>query len=86
MAGLSLTGYAKLAQALIKMADEVCDGRILFVLEGGYQHDVLAYGIVNVFSALLGLDNIYDPFGPMPSGERSVDDLINQLRSRDLPI
>ncbi len=86
MAGLSLKGYAILAQTLMKMADEVCDGRILFVLEGGYQHDVLTYGIVNVFSALLGLDDIYDPFGPMPSGERNVNDLINQLRTRDLPI
>ena len=86
MAGLSLTGYALLVQTLINMADEVCDGRILFVLEGGYQHDVLTYGIVNVFSALLGLDNIYDPFGPVPSGEKNVDDLIEQLIHRDLPI
>lgn len=86
MAGLSLTGYAIMTQTLIKMAEEVCDGRILFVLEGGYQHDVLSYGIANVFSALLGYDKIYDPFGPMPNGERNVDDLIDQLKSRDLPI
>ncbi len=86
MAGLSLTGYAIMAQTLIKMAEEFCDGRILFVLEGGYQHDVLTYGIANVFSALLGHDKVLDPFGPTPEGERNVDDLIDQLRRRDLPI
>ena len=86
MAGLSLTGYAIMAQTLIQMASELCKGRILFVLEGGYQHDVLTYGIANVFSALLGHDKIFDPFGPTPDGERNVDDLIAQLRMRDLPI
>lgn len=86
MAGLSLTGYAIMAQTLIKIAAEVCQGRILFVLEGGYQLDVLTYGIVNVFSALLGRDGMFDPFGPDPNGERNVDDLIDQLRRRDLPI
>ena len=86
MAGLSLTGYAIMAQTLIKLAEEICDGRILFVLEGGYQYDVLSYGIANVFSALLGRDNIFDPYGPMPEGERNVDDLIDQLKRRDLPI
>ncbi len=86
MAGLSLTGYALMAQTLIKMAEEICNGRILFVLEGGYQHEVLTYGIANVFSALLGIDRIYDPFGPMPAKEKNVDELIHQLRARDLPI
>jgi acetoin utilization deacetylase AcuC-like enzyme len=86
MAGLSLTGYAVMAQTLIQMADQLCDGRILFVLEGGYQHEVLTYGIANVFSALLGHDKVFDPFGPTPEGERNVDDLIDQLRRRDLPI
>jgi acetoin utilization deacetylase AcuC-like enzyme len=37
MAGLSLTGYAQMAQGLVEMAGELCDGRILFVLEGGIQ-------------------------------------------------
>lgn len=86
MAGLSLTGYAIMAQTLINMAQDVCGGRILFVLEGGYQHDVLTYGIGNVFSALLGYDKVYDPFGAAPNGEQNVNDLIEQLKSRDLPI
>jgi len=86
MAGLSLTGYGLMAQSLIKMADDLCDGRILFVLEGGYQHEVLTYGIANVCNALLGRDTIYDPFGPMPTTENDVTDLLAQLKTRNLPI
>ena len=85
MAGLSLSGYALFTQALIKMAERLCDGRILFVLEGGYQQDVLSYGIVNVFTALLGRDSMYDPFGPMTEEERDVSNLLKQLQSRNLP-
>ena len=85
MAGLSLKGYALMAQTLIKMAGEMCNGRILFVLEGGYQHDVLAYGIANVFNALLGRDSIHDPFGPMPEPEQDVSELLEQLKNRNLP-
>jgi acetoin utilization deacetylase AcuC-like enzyme len=86
MAGLSLTGYGLMAQTLLKMANDVCDGRILFVLEGGYQHDVLTYGIANVFNALLDRDKILDPFGPMPETEHDVSELLDQLKKRNLPI
>jgi acetoin utilization deacetylase AcuC-like enzyme len=85
MAGLSLSGYAFFARAMIKMAEHLCDGRILFVLEGGYQQDVMSYGIVNIFNALLGRDSIYDPFGPMKEGERDISSLLQQLKSRNLP-
>lgn len=86
MAGLSLTGYAILVQNLINMAEAVCNGRILFVLEGGYQHDVLTYGIVNVFSALLGQDSVYDPYGPPSGREHDVNGLLKKLKNRHLPI
>lgn len=85
MAGLSLAGYASFSQSLINIAGKVCEGRILFVLEGGYQRDVLSYGIANVFEALLGRDSFYDPFGPMIEEERDVSNLLKDLKSRDLP-
>ena len=76
---LSLTGYAWLGQDLVKMAGQLCDGRIVFALEGGYQLDVLAYGVLNACSAMLGEDMISDPFGPSPQAERPIDALIAQL-------
>lgn len=84
MAGLSLTGYAHIARALVEMANEMCDGRILFVLEGGYQIDALSYGILNTFYALLGQDQVQDPLGRMPQAESDVTELLHRLRERHL--
>jgi acetoin utilization deacetylase AcuC-like enzyme len=82
---LSLAGYARLQQELVQMASDLCGGRVVFVLEGGYQLDVLANGVVNAFHALMGQDTTVDPFGPSGKTERPVDSLIANLsRLHDL--
>jgi acetoin utilization deacetylase AcuC-like enzyme len=82
--GLSLTGYARICRYLVKMANELCNGRILFVLEGGYELRVLTLGILNNIYALLSRDEINDPIGPMPDNEQDVTDLLLQLKERHL--
>jgi acetoin utilization deacetylase AcuC-like enzyme len=77
---LSLSGYAWLGRELVGMAEQLCKGRIVFTLEGGYQLDVLACGVLNAFYVMLGEDTIADPLGPSPHSERPVDDLIVRLR------
>lgn len=77
---LSLSGYAQVQRELVSMADKLCNGRIAFALEGGYQLDVLAYGVLNGFYALLKDGQVMDPLGPPPIPERPVDELIAQLR------
>ncbi len=77
---LSLTGYAQLARELVRISNDLCDGRLVFTLEGGYELDVLAYGVLNTFYAMLGEKTIVDPLGPSPRQERSVDALILQLK------
>lgn len=84
MAGLSLAGYAQLSRSMVALANELCDGRVLFVLEGGYKVDVLSYGILNVFYALLAQDEIQDPLGKSVQAESDVTDLLAQLRARHL--
>lgn len=84
MAGLSLTGYANITRKLISYAAELCGGRLLFVLEGGYQLDVLASGVQNVFHALLGHDLILDPFGRMTEPEHDISALLDQLKTHYL--
>jgi acetoin utilization deacetylase AcuC-like enzyme len=84
MAGLSLTGYAQLARSLVGLANELCHGRVLFVLEGGYKVDALSYGILNTFYALLGRDEIQDPLGMSPQSEADVTELLVQLKDRHL--
>lgn len=78
---LSLHGYGSIARTLVSMAERLCQGRLLFVLEGGYHLDALAYGVANTFSALLGDEVVLDPLGRYPRSERPVDRLVADLRS-----
>jgi acetoin utilization deacetylase AcuC-like enzyme len=84
MAGLSLTGYATITRMLIEFAAKHAKERILFILEGGYQHDVLSNGVVNTLYALLGQDQISDPFGLMPQKEQDISELIERLQKHYL--
>lgn len=77
---LSVSGYATLERELVEMAEHLCDGRVVFTLEGGYHLNALAYGVLNGFYALLGEDDVVDPLGPSPRPEPSIDELIEALR------
>lgn len=83
-ARLSLRGYAHLSRTLISWAEEMCQGRIIFVLEGGYLLEALSHGILNTAYALLGQDQILDPLGPCPYPERDVAPLLVKFRQRHL--
>ena len=74
---LSIAGYAKLAHILKVMADELCAGRLVFTLEGGYHLEVLSYSVLNTFRVLLGEEEVDDPLGPSPRPERSIADFID---------
>jgi acetoin utilization deacetylase AcuC-like enzyme len=78
---LSLTGYAHLTRELIKMAQELCSGKIVFVMEGGYHLNALSHGVRNVAHALLGDIEVSDPLGVDTRPEPDVAPLIEQLRS-----
>lgn len=78
---LSLTGYTHLTRELIRMADIYADGKIAFILEGGYNLQVLAHGVRNVAHALLGDEEISDPLGPAPSRpEPPIAPLISEVK------
>ncbi len=79
-AALSLTGYARLGQLMVDLAQSVCNGRILFVLEGGYQVEVLHHGLLNLLYTLLGRPHLADPLGPFPQSETSIEALLHHLR------
>jgi len=79
MMQLSHTGYAHLTRDLKQMADEICDGKIVFVMEGGYDLPALAHGMRNVAHVLLGEDEISDYYGASNQREPEVEPLIEQL-------
>ena len=47
------TGFARLTQMVMKIANEYCSGRIVSVLEGGYNMEGLASAVVSHVRALL---------------------------------
>ena len=79
---LSVAGYTAIAQALKELAGELCDGRLVFTLEGGYHLDALAYSVLNAFAVLLGDKEwrLVDPLGPSPRPERPVDEIIARVK------
>lgn len=78
---LTLAGYDYLARECVKLAERLCAGRIIFVMEGGYDLRALAHGWCNIASALLGKDGISDPYGsPRPGTSLDIQSLIQQLR------
>lgn len=79
---LSLEGYAAMTRTLMSLAAELCGGKIVFVMEGGYNLDALSYGMGNIARLLLGDTEIVDPIGRPNDGEQepNVDGVIDQLR------
>jgi acetoin utilization deacetylase AcuC-like enzyme len=80
---LSVSGYARLNQSLLALADELCDGRLVMVLEGGYNLDALGACVVAGLRQLLGRAPGPDPIGevdapePLPEIERVIATLRN---------
>ncbi len=79
---LSVAGYTAIAQALKELAGELCNGRLVLTLEGGYHLDALAYSVLNTFAVLLGDKEwrLVDPLGPSPRPERPVDEIIARVK------
>jgi acetoin utilization deacetylase AcuC-like enzyme len=76
---LSLTGYNWISRELIKLADEICSGKIVFFLEGGYNLDVIRDGVINTIRALMGIESFDDSLGQTHQTEPEVKNLINEL-------
>jgi len=63
---LSCAGYAALLAALRDLAADLCGGRLVVALEGGYDLTALAWSVRNCIEALLGETPTPDPIGPAP--------------------
>ena len=63
LSGMLLTaeGFAALTRGLVAVADEFAGGRIVHVLEGGYDLNGLADGVCAVLSVLAGVEIDSDP-------------------------
>ncbi len=77
LATLDLTdaGFEWLIRRTLALADELCGGRLVTILEGGYNLDVLGAGSVAHVRALLGLDAGRASEGIPAPAEESISDL-----------
>jgi acetoin utilization deacetylase AcuC-like enzyme len=82
MLGLSTAGYFTLARKAVALAEEHCEGRIVFVLEGGYDPANVANGAAAVFSALAGSASGPEANDPNPYREPDCESRIEEVRKR----
>ena len=78
---LTINGFSALTQMLRDAADELCDGRLALVMEGGYSLRALAAGASAALGVLLGLPQP-DSLGPAPTTEPNIQPLINGLKKQ----
>jgi acetoin utilization deacetylase AcuC-like enzyme len=81
---LSVAGYSALTARLIALADELCGGKIVMVLEGGYNLDALGACVVASLRLLLGRDPGPDPIGHVAGPDTGADvaRVLDALRAR----
>jgi acetoin utilization deacetylase AcuC-like enzyme len=79
--GLSTEGFYMLSKKLVDLAAEHCGGKIVFVLEGGYDPANVANGCAAVFSALTGTDSGLDANDRSPYPEPDISKRIDEIRT-----
>lgn len=69
-------GFGTMAEILKQLADDVCGGRLVLMLEGGYNVEALAFAVAEILNRLgdLGL-RIDEPFAPP---DRTSDHLVRE--------
>lgn len=77
--GLSTSGYLMLAKKVVALAEEYCDGKIAFVLEGGYDPVNVANGAEALFIAATGKGEL-DAADPNPNREPDCESRIEEVR------
>ena len=78
--GLSSAGFFHLSKRLVELAGEHCGGKIVFVLEGGYDPANVANGAGTVFAALAGTGSGFDAGDLNSRGEPDIESRLEEVR------
>ena len=81
---LSLDGIYYITRTIKQLADELCGGKCVYCLEGGYNLQVLTCSINFTFNLWLGDKYNDDPLGPPPHDiePHGVDAIIAEVKRR----
>jgi acetoin utilization deacetylase AcuC-like enzyme len=76
----SCRGYFEIATLLKELAAELCEGRIVYALEGGYDLEAISWSARACIDTLLGRDFSDDPLGSGPAVKGPpVDDVVAEV-------
>lgn len=76
---LDTQGYYQLACKLVSSANQLCDGRLMFVLEGGYDPLALGDNLQACLAAMAGAQEFPDHYGASPGSRGAAERLIDQV-------
>ncbi len=81
---LTLDGYYYIIRVIKQLADELCGGKTVYYLEGGYNLKVLASAVSASFNIWLGENYLDDPLGMPPDNIKphGVNELIEEVKKR----
>jgi len=79
---VSTTGFARMVKIIRKLADELCSGKVVFSLEGGYNLDALAASVKATLDVLRGETSPEDRLGqpPQPLPAADIVPLIKAIK------
>jgi len=73
MMQLSVSGFARIIEILKVLADKLCNGNLMFTLEGGYNLSALSHSIAATLNTLMGNKEIDDPLGRRDANTKFED-------------
>lgn len=79
--GLSSAGFFNISKRLAELAKEHCGGKVVFVLEGGYDPMNVANGSRAVFEALTGTGSGFDARDASPYREPEIESRLSEIRN-----
>ena len=79
---VSTTGFAQITMIIKRLADELCEGRLVFTLEGGYDLAAISQSVRATIEVLLRETEIDDPLGEsqLGSGSRDIGPLLQSVK------
>ena len=74
LGGMEVTenGYARLGSIFLQLANELCNGKLVFALEGGYSIDGIARCIKEIIMLMMGKNELVPQLGPTIKGFERV--------------
>ena len=80
--GVTVAGFAMMVSTLKALAEELCEGRLSLILEGGYDPEALGWSVAATLRVLRG-EAWVDPLGAEPHAppEPDLSRLLKQIRT-----